>query len=477
MAEAQLALIRGDHASQDVEFRDRLPVNGYAVAKPIYGVAGYMVTHPGVTQYSNGVGRDRGANYNERFGRQFRVSGDKLIEVKSDQTAIVLGNIDEGSIHCPMPYSFNTQAIISNKKMWLYDNSTLIPITDDDLGPVIDGCWVNGYYFLTDGEYLYHSELTEDPPSDPQAFIEPIKFATSEFSPDPTLGVAKTEDNQVIVFNRYTTEFFVNLPGDTGFVFQRIESKAVKAGIIGTHLKVELKGDFYCLGSSKEEAPTMLIIGGGGSKSFSTREIDKILRSYTEAELAEGVMEARIDDRDHFIYVRLPRHTLLFNAGVAATLGIQNAWTILRSTVETDGVWIPVNGVFDRNVNRWVYGERDNSRIGVLNDTIALQYGEPTEVIYYSNLVDIEDMSIDELEVRTIPGQQIEQVRLFLSLTHDQGVTYGREWSLDYSETRGDYLRRAIFRRLGYVHHTVGVKLRCVANLKTCLSAMVIDYG
>ena len=45
-------------------------------------------------------------------------------------------------------------------------------------------------------------------------------FATAEFMPDDSLGVAKTQDNKVAVFGRYTIEYFQNVATEN-FAFQR----------------------------------------------------------------------------------------------------------------------------------------------------------------------------------------------------------------------------------------------------------------
>ena len=56
-------------------------------------------------------------------------------------------------------------------------------VTDSDLGDPIDGVWVDSYYFLTDGEYIYHTDITDE------TSIDPLKYATAEFMPDPSLGL------------------------------------------------------------------------------------------------------------------------------------------------------------------------------------------------------------------------------------------------------------------------------------------------
>ena len=198
MPEVMLNLIKGDKTSVDTDYRDALPVNMYGVIRDILGAQGYMLCYPGLTSFTTGGGIDRGGNYNDRFDAHFRVSGPSLIEIDTDGTVSTLGGVI-GTSQAAMPYSFNTQAVIADGRMFLYDaTSGFRQITDGDLGNPIDGVWVDGYYFMTDGEYIYHTDITDE------ESIDPLKYATAEFMPDPSLGVAKTQDNLVLVFGRYS---------------------------------------------------------------------------------------------------------------------------------------------------------------------------------------------------------------------------------------------------------------------------------
>jgi hypothetical protein len=371
MEDLAVPLLKGDRVADDVQYRSQLPVNMYGVVNPILGGNGFMASHIGFDQINDTPGRDRGGNFNERLGQHLRVSGDRFIELQSDGTVLDHGPMPGSGTQqsqASMPYSFTSQAIITGGRMWLWDGQVLKEVLDPDLGYPIDGCWVDGYYFLTDGSTLYHTSISDE------SSIEPIQFATSEFSPDPTLGVVKTQDNQIMVLNRFTTEFFYDAAAPDGFAFKRVQGKATKAGIIGTHCKIEMNGLFFCLGSAKHEAPTMLVIGAGKAENFSTREVDNILSEYSEGELRYSILNSRTDDRDQLIYVHLPRHTLLYNHVVAMTVGKEFAWSELKSGVLFDDPWLPLNLVYDRNYGRWISGVRwqaDNPATGYSTDAYS----------------------------------------------------------------------------------------------------------
>ena len=468
MPTLSLPIIKGDKTVNNADYRDALPVNFTAVKRDILGASGYLLSHSGLVLHGTGVGVDRGGYWNERHGNHYRVSGTKLISVAADGVVTQIGDIT-GTKRASMAHSFNTQSIVVDGKWWLYDGTTLTQSTDSDLGTPIDQTWIDGYYFFTDGEFLYHTDILNE------VNIDPLKFATSEFSPDPTLAVDRTSDNQIAAFNRYTTEYFINR-ATTNFAFQRIEGKSIKCGVVGTHCETELEGQFYILGGGREESVSLHVISAGTYTSVATREVDKLIKKYTEAELADAVLETRVTDQDKFIIVRLPNETLLFNVTIARQLGKEYAWTIIKSDVVTDIKWRGVNGILDPRVG-WIYGDNQNSNIGILDDSVASQYGAIVESIFYSPLVDMEAMSLDQIEVKTIPGHQVNtgDVTCAVSLTYN-GLTYGTEWWALYGK-QSDYGTRFIVNRLGYVRERVGFKVRCASDERFNFTFIKLTYG
>lgn len=469
MPEITVNLIKGDATDDKTDYRDALPVNFTGVLRPILGAQGYMLSHSGLTLHGTGSGTDRGAMYNEQQKIQFRVSGTELLDIDSTGAATTLGTIT-GSDQSSLAYSNNTQAIVADGKMWLYNGSTLDEVTDSDLGNPIDICWIDSFYFLTDGETLYHTDITDE------TKILPLDFSTANFSPDPTLGVAQTGNNQVIIFGRYSTEWFVNR-AQVNFAFQRIAGKSTKSGIVGTHCKAELSGQFYVLGGARSESVSVHKVNGGQYISIASREIDKIIAQYTESQLVDVIMEARVEDRDKFIYLHLPNETLIYNATLAQAVGIEFSWSIVKTGITTDLPWRAVNGVFDPRVSGWVYGDKTNTNIGLLDNSISTQYGESVEQILYTPLMDLEGGSINNFEIDSIPGHQVnlDDVTVAFSLTFN-GLTYGQEYWTLYGEQH-EYGQRFIARRLGYVRDNVGFKFRCASPERLAFSLMTLDVS
>ncbi len=463
----QIALLKGDRVSIKADYRDALPVNMYAVERKMFDAKGYMKCYPGITSFTEGIGVDRGGVFNDRKNQHFRVSGTKLIQVNKNGTVSELGTIS-GSSQAAMSYSFNTQAVIADGNMYLYGSSGFQQITDSDLGSPIDCTWIDGYYFLTDGEYIYHTNIADE------TAIDPLKFATAEFMPDSSLGVAKTQDNKVIVFGRHSIEYFINAATED-FAFQRIDSRAQKIGIVATHAKCEVEGKWFITGSRRNESLGVYIIDVGSSVKVSTREVDKILKQYTDDNLSDMRMESRVEDDTVFVIIHLPNETLCFNKTIAETFGEEYSWSILKTGLY-DEVYRGINGVFDTRLSKWICGDKNSSNIGWIDDSVFTHYDAIQEWLIYTPFVKIENMSIDKIEIETIPGHtSLEDAKVAVSTTYD-GLTYGKEWFEMYGEPL-DYGKRFILRRLGYVNDWVGFKFRGATRSLMAFCFFDVEYS
>lgn len=469
MPEMPINLLKGDKVSSKVDYRDSLPVNMSAVLKPLHGASGYMYQEPGLTLHATGPDTARGALWNERFEHHYMVSGERLIVVLPDGNITDLGAI-AGSDTVSLPYSFNSQGVLANGRFYLVDQLGGIgEVLDVDLGDPIDGVWVDGYYFFTDGEYIYHTDINDE------AAIDPLKFATAEFMPDKSLGVAKTSDNKVVVFGRYTIEYFVNV-ATTNFSFQRVATRAIKAGIVGTHCKCEMNGQFFILGGRKEEGVGIHAVGVGSLQKVSSREIDKIIGEYTEAELSTSVLESRSEDDLNLLIVHLPNETLMFNLKVAQAAGVDQAWNILKTDVLGSNTWRGKHGVMSPELGKWVYGDKRNGNIGILDETVATHYGDVAEWILDTPFLGLESMSIDALEIEVVPGFTVtNDATLAVSLTYN-GVVYTKEVFVPYGG-QYEYDKRFIINRLGYVRNWFSLRLRGASRSRMAFSRAKVRYG
>lgn len=468
--EATVTLLKGDKKGSETDYRDALPVNMSGVLRPILGVQGYMLQQPGLTKYGEGIGIDRGGLWNERHGEHYRVSGTSFIKVDAAGNATVLGTVS-GLDTASLPYSFNTQGVLVDGRFWLYDKAggTFTEVVDPNLGTPIDADWIDGYYIFTDGEYLYHTNLASE------STINTLQYATAEFSPDPTLGVARTSDDKFRAFGRYTIEDFVNQANEN-FAFTRLTGRAIPYGIVGTHCKCRAGEKWYIMGGGKEEDVSIFVLGVGSAEKIASREVDKIISQYTEAELSNSVMEARTEKDYPYVIVHLPNETLLCNIKVGRAGGWDQAWSILKSDVLGNTPWRGKFGLFEPRLGKWVYGDRQTSDLGILDEAVTTHYGSIAEWELHTPILHLESMSIDELNIDTVPGfTSYDDATVFVSLSYD-GVSHGTEALLDYGGP-SDYGMRLIARQLGYVPNTVSIKLRGASRSRMAFSRAKVMYG
>lgn len=330
---------------------------------------GYLRPSDGMVALGpGGPGTDRGAiNWDCVC---FRVMGTKLVSVDRAGVVTILGEVG-GSGQSTLDYSFDRLGISSSGKLFYWDKSTLVQVTDPDLGTVIDFIWIDGFFMTTDGEFITVTELN-DPTS-----VQTLKYASSEVDPDPIKALLKV-DNEAIALNRYTIESFDNI-GGVGFPFQVIPGAQITKGTIGTHSCAVFKDAIAFLGGGRSngegEAPAIWLGLNGTVTAISTREIDTVLQEFTEEQLAETVFEVHVEKKHNQLHVRLPDRTLVYDDS-ASTVAGEPVWFTLTSGVDLDS--------FSRNrasnrvwvYDKWLVGDPASSAIGFLSNSDQEHWGE-----------------------------------------------------------------------------------------------------
>lgn len=460
-----IPLIKGQRKSK-YDYRDNLPVNMTAVVSQVEGDTGYLLSHDGLTEFSETSGTARGGYFNERLNRHFRVSGSNLESVGVDGSIETLGTI-EGQGTVSFAESFNSLAIVAGGRYYLYDAAGLDEVTSPNLGVPIDITWFSGIYVMTDGEYLFNTDLQDE------TEIRVLDYVSSEFASDPIKGLLRTDSNQIVAFNRYSTEYFYfNAASDVNASpLQVIPGKSNRIGIIGTHCKCFLDGMIFILGGRKDESPSIHILNGANETTIATREIDKIISEYTEAELSGAVLEDRTVDRDKFLIVHLPRHTLLYNHTVGGQMGANAAWTFLK-TGGNDS-WRGIYGVFDPRISKWVYGDRLENKLGYLDQQSFAQYGEEQEALIYTPIIPAKRVSINQIQLDTIAGYASPVISVAMSMSYD-AVTWGEEhWTI--VSKPDNYNTDYIIRRLGFVRQSFSLRFRFISKDKMAFSGLTIN--
>ena len=413
----QVPILNGIYTSIAGDFRVEYPRNMVPVMLNSGISDGYFRPADGIIGLGSGPGIDRGGI--EWQGVVYRVMGTKLVSISSTNVVAVIGDVG-GTGQVTLDYSFDYLAVASGGSLFLYRPSTgLQQVTDPDLGTVVDVVWVDGYFMTTDGEFLIVTELN-DPFS-----VNPLKYGSSEADPDPVVALLKVR-NEVYALNRHTIEVFDNVGGSL-FPFQRVEGAQVQRGTIGTRTCCVFMESIAFIGGGRNEAPSVWLISGSNAQRIATREIDLLLTEFTKEELANVLVESRVDKGYRHLYIHLPNQTLVFDA--AATTTAQNpVWFTLATSIVGDGQYRARNLVWA--YNRWNVGDPTSTAFGYLDDTLSSHWGtlngwEFATIITYN---ESRGVIFHEMELVALTGNTIfgADPSIWTSYTED-GLTWSQE--------------------------------------------------
>lgn len=447
-------ILSGITANETADYRDALPRNLVVVPKSTGISDAYLRTAPGIVQFASGPGTDRGG-INWR-GVMYRVMGTSLVSISATGVVTTLGDVGAGG-YCTLDYGFDRLAVWSGSRLYYYtDSGVFLQVTDADLGLVLDGCWIAGYFASTDGANIIVTELN-DPTS-----IDPLKYGSAESDADPVLAVRRLQ-GQLIAFGRNTVETYANI-GGSGFPFQVSQGAQVSTGIIGTHAVAPFAGTYAFVGSGRNESPSVFILGSGTAERIATREIEQVLSSYTEAQLADVVAESQVDGAHQFLYIHLPDQTLVFD--LAATQAMKRPiWLMRTSGVASKGQYLAKGLVYV--YDKWISGDPTSSLIGVYSETETAHYGSPTGWECATQIAYNEALSgvVHELQLITLPGRVPpgSNPTIWTSYSHD-----GEAWSQEFPTSagkQGDHLKDIAWRRQGMIRTTRTQRFRGEARI------------
>jgi hypothetical protein len=416
----QIPILNGIYTDNGPDLRTSYPVNMVPVPKQSGISNGFLRPGDGIVANGSGPGVDRGGvNWRDSL---YRVMGTKLVEISSNGTVTVLGDVG-GPVNTlvTFDYSFDLLAIASGGRLYYWDPlaSTLTQNTDPDLGVVLDVVWVDGYFMTTDGEFLVVTEL-----SNPLQ-VNPLKYGSSEVDPDPVVALLKLR-NEIYALNRNTIEVFDNI-GAEFFPFNRIDGAQIQKGVIGTFACCVYMEQIAFLGSGRNEAPSIYMGAAATAQKISTQEIDELLLNYTEAQLALVKMEARNDKAHQHLYVHLPDRTLVYDGAASQVLG-EAVWFTLTTTTVGFAQYRARNLVWA--YDKWLVGDPQSSNIGYLVDTIGTHWGQKVRWEFGTLIVYNEGNGalFHELELVSLTG------RVALGVDPQISTSYsldGLSWSQD----------------------------------------------
>lgn len=413
----QIPILTGVFTDSSPDFRTAYPVNMVPVPMPQGISNGYLRPADGLVSQGTGPGVDRGGI--EWRGQCYRVMGSRLVRIAADGSLTDIGGVGDDGKLATFDYSFDYLAIASAGALYLYDESTIQPVTDADLGTVLDVVWVDGYFMTTDGEFLVVTEL-----NNPFA-VDPLKYGSAEADPDPVVALLKLR-NEVYALNRHTIEVFDNVGGDN-FPFARIESAQIQKGCVGTRACCVFQETIAFLGSGRNQAPGIYLGTNASARKISTAEIDRVLAGYSKGQLSEVLLEARNDRAHQYLYVHLPDQTIVFDAAASEALQ-QPIWFILTSSIEGLAQYRARNFVWC--YDKWLCGDPASNSYGYLTTARADHYGAKVRWQFQTPILYNESRGavVHSLELVCLPGYAVFGVDPVVTTSYSVD---GQNWSQD----------------------------------------------
>lgn len=441
----QIPILNGIYADSASNFRGAYPRNMLPVIGHNGISEGFLRPADGIVALGAGPGIDRGGfNWQNEC---YRVMGTKLVKISSAGAATTLGDVGGGG-YVSFDCSFDYLAICSGGALYYWDGAALTAVVDPDLGHPIDMVWADGYFVTTDGEYLVVTDL-----GNPLS-VNPLKYGSSEIDPDPIVAV-KEIHNEIYAVNRYSVEVFQNIgggPTGTGFPYQRIDGGHLPKGAVGTHACAKFMEQIAFVGSGRDEAPAVWMGLNGQVQRISSEEIERILASYTEAQLAACLVETRTDRGRQELRINLSDRTLVYDAAISQSISAP-VWNILTTSVVGNAKYRAQSLVWC--YDKWLCADPLSVSHGYLTEDVSTHWGATngwdfaTAIIYNEG----NGALIHELELVALTGNVPLGIDPVVWASHsDDGVTWSTEVPIKAGK-QGERAKRLSWRRQGLLRN------------------------
>ena len=446
----QIPILSGIYSDDNADYRTSHPRNYVPVPKQQGISNGYLRPAPGIVEFTEGPGKDRGGI--EWRGLCYRVMGSKLVSIARDGTVTEIGDVGDlvpstvegvsvSDGYVRLDFSFDYLAIASAGNLYLYDETTLTQVTDANLGAVLDVIWLDGYFATTDGEFIVVGEL-----GDPFT-VSPTKYGSSEIDPDPIIGLLEIR-NEVAAINRHTIEFFDNVGGGIGiFPFARIDGAQIERGAIGRNAFCKFNDAIAFVGNgAKKEALSVWLGRNGSTTRIATREIDQILEEEGLSEIDKDFipkskklkLETRIEEGHETLYMHLSTETWCYDLNASQFLGRPIWYTLDSGGPSTgDAKTAYLANSFTRVYDKWLSGNTKNSKIGCFDDSISSHFGVAigwsfqTAIIYNEG----NGFTVHEVKLQGLTGRAAigDNPIIYTQFSNDTGET----WSIPKPKKAG----------------------------------------
>jgi hypothetical protein len=240
--------------------------------------------------------------------------------------------------------------------------------------------------------------------------------------------------------------------GGSLFPFSRIDGAQIQKGVVGTFACCVYIDRIAFLGSGRNEAPAIYVGASAQTQKISTQEIDQLLLTYTESQLASVKLEVRNDKAHQHLYVHLPDRTIVYDAAASEVLGDQ-VWFILSSTVAGFSQYRARNLVWA--YDKWLIGDPESNAVGYLVQSVGSHWGQQVRWEFSTLIAYNEGNGVifNRLELVSLTGSVALGKNPQISTSYSID---GRAWSQDRSiavGTTGSTAKRLVWLRQGHMRN------------------------
>jgi hypothetical protein len=325
---------------------------------------------------------------------------------------------------------------------------------------------VAGYFASTDGTNIITTELNDS------TAVDPLKYVSAESDSDPLLAVRRLQ-GQLVGFGRNTIEIYRNV-GGSGAPFQVEQGAQIQVGAIGTHAIAEFGGSYAFVGSPRNAPPSVYIMGNGTAETIATREVENILSSYTEAQLADVVLDAQKTLAHQFLFVHLPDRTMVFDLTASKALQ-QPVWHVRTSGLLETGQYRARGLVYC--YDKWLGGDPNDSKVGVFDDNVVTtHYGAETGWQFQTPIAYTGGNSaiVTELQLIGLSGRVALGADPTIATSYsNDGETWSNEVFVSAGK-QGDRDKAIAWRRQGLLRTTRMQRFR--GNSRLSVSALEVSF-
>lgn len=335
-------------------------------------------------------------------------------------------------------YTMGSTPSLNASVVGTYSVSQFAQIVDENYPNFQTVTWQDGYFIgnIPNGHRFGISAINNG------YVYDALDFASAESNPDD-LVLTETDNSTLYLFGEVSTEFWTN-SGDIDFPYSRISGGAIEWGLAAKNSVVKYDNSLAFLAKNRMGEVIIARMQGYLPNRISNPEIEHVINSYTD-----------VADASFYSYM-LGGHPMLqcnFPTGGQSWLydGLTQAWSQLKS----DGIPRHRGELAVNYLNRTIVGDYENGNLYRLNPDSYTDNGAPIAMELISRHLNTENVrfTIDSVELDMESGVglatgQGSNPQIMMQVSKDGGHSWGVERWVSFGKI-GEYLQRAIWRRLG----------------------------